>query len=458
LKNPENYTKNNSDSENIEDGTLKQVFILIRKGIQLVDINKFIEGIDCYKKAINLMKSTSGFENEIEKVEKLLEDAYNSQDQYFQKIERISEDAEKMILTKEDQLAAFERKRKKEEEVSREGYDLLEKGTILFQCSQFDEALEKYVLAIEKFKEINWISEISKVYQLIKELNEKRESYLKQLEVIKKEERQKNQIREKEKEIIMQHQEFQKMSAELKKVKVDAFQQQKIKEEKISAEAYNLLGEASKLEEEYQFDKAREKYQLAIEKFKEINWVSEIPKINQLIKDLNEKKEVLLRGLGEKMKDKKIRKRITEKEQEFLMQYQEFQKMFTETKMVKLYTFQQQKRKEEKLSSEAYNLLGEGYKLEEKNQFNEAMKKYQLAIEKFKEINWASEIPKVNQLIDQLQIKQKKYLELFIKEKEEILSKIQKNKFKEIEQIKEDFLLKIFDEKEKNLKELKEKK
>ncbi|GAH70025.1 unnamed protein product, partial [marine sediment metagenome] len=70
MKNSKDF--NNNDSERSEDNTLEQVFILIKKGIQLVDLNRFIEGINYYKNAIKLMKNIGGFENEVEKVEKLL--------------------------------------------------------------------------------------------------------------------------------------------------------------------------------------------------------------------------------------------------------------------------------------------------------------------------------------------------------------------------------------------------
>lgn len=456
MKNSKDF--NNNNSERSEDNTLEQVVILIKKGIQLVDLNRFIEGINYYKNAIKLMKNIGGFENEVEKVEKLLDEASNKQEQYLQKVEQESGVIEKVILTKEEQLAEFERKRKKEEAISAEAYNLLEKGSILVQSNRFDQALEKYMLAIEKFKEINWLTEIPKIHILIKELNEKKEVILRQLEAKMKEERMRKEIIEKEKEFFMQRQDFRKMSAEMKKHKFDIIQQQKKKEEKLSSEAYDLLGEASKLEEQRQFDEALEKYQLAIENFKEISWVSEIPKITQLIKELNEKKEVILRQQETKMKEEKLRKDILEKEKEFLMQRQDFQKMSSEMKKTKFNAFQQQKMREEKLSLEAYDLLGEASNLEEKNQFNEALEKYQHAIEKFKEINWDTEIPKINQLIKELKDKQKKYLEFFIKEKEKILQlKAQQEKSKEIEQIKEEFLQKTFidKDKEKKLKELK---
>jgi len=456
LKNSEDY--NNNDSERSEDSTLEQVFILIKKGIQLVDLNRFIDGINYYKNAIKLMKNIGGFENEVEKVEKLLEEACNKQEQYLQKVEQESGVIEKVILTKEEQLAEFERKRKKEKEISAEAYNLLEKGSLLIQSNRFDQALEKYMLAIEKFKEINWLTEIPKIHILIKKLNEKKEVILRQREAKMKEEKLRKEIVEKKKEFLMQRQDFQKMSAEMKKQKFDIFQQQKKKEEKLSSEAYDLLGEASKLEEQHRFDEALEKYQHAIENFKEISWVSEIPKINQLIKELNEKKEVILRQREAKMKEEKLRKDILEKEKEILLQRQDFQKMSSEMKKTKFNAFQQQKMREEKLSSEAYDLLGEASNLEEKNQFNEALEKYQHAIEKFKEIHWDTEIPKINQLIKELEDKQKKHLEFFIKEKEKILQlKAQQEKSKEIELIKEEFLQKTFidKDKEKKLKELK---
>lgn len=292
MKNSKDF--NNNDSERSEDNTLEQVFILIKKGIQLVDLNRFIEGINYYKNAIKLMKNIGGFENEVEKVEKLLDEASNKQEQYLQKVEQESEVIEKVILTKEEQLAEFERKRKKEEAISAEAYNLLEKGSILVQSNQFDQALEKYMLAIEKFKEINWLTEIPKIHILIKELNEKKEVILRQWEAKMKEERMRQEIIEKEKEFLMQRQDFRKMSAEMKKHKFDIFQQQKKKEEKLSSEAYDLLGEASNLEEKNQFNEALEKYQHAIEKFKEINWDTEIPKINQLIKELKDKQKKYL--------------------------------------------------------------------------------------------------------------------------------------------------------------------
>jgi len=450
--------KNPANSDNVDDDLVKQVFKIINMGKELIELDKFNDGIDCYNKAIDILKQIPGYENEVQKTEKLIEEAYNKYNQVFPKNKQESEEIDKAQLKKE-KLASFTKKNEEIEEKSKLAYDYLGNGSDFGQSNQFDKAIEKYMQAKNIFQEIGWTSEVPKVEQLIKELNEKKNVFLKiqekRLKIIKK----KKKITEKEQEIISQHGEFLQKSEDVKKTKLNIYQQKKQKEKDLSMEAYDLLGEASELIQSNEFEKALKIYNQVIKLFNEINWQSEIPKIQQFIKDLEEKQKKFMKLQQEQLKKQEVSKEIFEKSQEFLLKQQELKKYVENAKDTKSKAYQQKKQKEKDLSIEAYDLLGEASELEEENQFDEALENYLLATEIFKEIGWHSEVPKIQELIKKLKMKKNKYLKLLLKEKErQAQLQIQQNKLKELEVIKQESLQKESIQKEEKLKKLEQQK
>jgi len=450
--------KNSANSDNIDDDLVKQVFKIINMGKELIDLDKFNDGIDCYNKAIDILKQIPGYENEVQKTEKLIEEAYNKYNQIFPKSDQKSEEVDKAQLKKE-KLAVFAKKKEEIEEKSKLAYDYLENGSNFSQSNQFDKALEKYMQAKNIFQEIGWTSEVPKVELLIKELNEKKNEFLKTQEKKLKITEKKKKRTEKEQEIISQHGEFLQKSEDIKETKLKMYQQKKQKEKDLSMEAYNLLGEASELIQSYEFEKALKNYNQAIQLFSEINWQSEIPKIQQFIKDLEEKQKKFLVSQQEQLKKQEVSKEIFEKGQKFLLKQQELKKSVKDVKDTKIKAYQQKKQKEKDLSTEAYDLLGETSELEEDNLFDEALENYLLATEIFKEIGWHSEVLKIQEFIKKLETKKKKYLKLLQKEKErQTQIQVQQTKLKELELIKQESLQKESYQKEEKLKRIEQQK
>jgi len=450
--------RNPANSDNVDDDLVKQIFKIINMGKELIELDKFNDGIDCYNKAIGILKQMPGYENEVQKTEKLIEEAYTKYDQVFPKSEQEGEEIDRTQLKKE-KLADFTKKKEEIEEKSKLAYDYLGKGSDFAQSNQFDKALEKYTQAKNIFQEIGWTSEVPKVELLIKELNEKKNKFLKIQEEKQKIIEKKKKITKKEQEIISQHGEFLQKSENAKETKLKTYQQKKQKEKDLSAEAYDLLGEASELIQSNEFEKALENYNQAKKLFNEINWQSEISKIQQFIKDLEEKQKKFMILQQELLKKQDISKEITEKDQEFLLKQQELKKYIEDIKETKVKAYQQKKQKEKDLSIEAYDMLGEASELEEENQFDEALENYLLATEIFKEIGWHSEVPKIQELMKNLKIKKNKYLELLQKEKEmQTQLQIEQSKLKEFELIKQESLQKESIQKEEKIKRMEQQK
>ncbi len=450
--------KNPANSDNVDDDLVKQVFKIINMGKELIELDKFNDGIDCYNKAIDILKQIPGYENEVQKTEKLIEEAHNKYNQIFPKSEQKSEEVDKAQLKKE-KLAVFAKKKEEIEEKSKLAYDYLENGSNFSQFNQFDKALEKYMQAKNIFQEIGWTSEVPKVELLIKELNDRKNEFLKTQEKKIKIIEKKKKITEKEQEIISQHGEFLQKSEDIKETKLKMYQQKKQKEKDLSMEAYDLLGAASELIQSNEFEKALKNYNQAIQLFNEINWQSEIHKIQQFIKDLEEKQKRFMILQQEQLKKQEVSKEIFEKGQEFLLKQQELKKYVEDVKDTKIKAYQQKKQNEKDLSIEAYDLLGESSELEEENQFDEALENYLLATEIFKEIGWHSEVPKIQELIKKLKMKKNKYSKLLLKEKErQAQLQIQQNKLKEFELIKQESLQKASIQKEEKLKKLEQQK
>jgi tetratricopeptide (TPR) repeat protein len=167
---------------------------------------------------------------------------------------------------------------------------------------------------------------------------------------------------------------------ELKKLR-----ETKQREQEIQNEAFQFIDNAKFFETDKNFDKAIENYQNAVNLLNSIGWHDQTNSINIIIEKLkNDKKEY-----------EQFR---TQKQSEII-----FSKELTdeyEGVRSKVY------RDEEKIQIEAFNLVDFGKKLEREKKYDQAVNKFQNAIELFKSIEWDSYIQPVINFIKNIENKQ----------------------------------------------------
>lgn len=404
--------KNLDEQDNMDDikeDFLDKVFNLINVGNELINMNKFLEGVENYSQAITMLKSKGGFEREVEKIEKLLEDTYLRYDLYLQSVERRADEEEKIQFEKKESLAKFETQKKKEEEISSQAYDHLGEGSELVSSNKFEQGLENYKSAIKFFRELNWESEVSRVLQLIKELNQKKTAYLKKYQKQLKDEKTKTQELKAEETYIEKQQEMRESFEERKKSKIESFRERKKKEESLSAEAYDLLGEASELEKFNQFEEALENYNLAIDIFKEIGWNSEISKIQLIVSRVKAKQKNYLKKVEKQRQIENEAEIQHEKMESYEAKSEEKQKKEQELRREKIKDMELKKQSEEEVINKITEMINNADLIAKNYEF--ALKKgkfdldcpyediisiYQEAKDMLKEIGWDQEALKYN--------------------------------------------------------------
>ena len=167
---------------------------------------------------------------------------------------------------------------------------------------------------------------------------------------------------------------------ELKKLK-----EVKQREQEVQNEAFEFIDNAKFFETDKNFDKAIENYENAVKLLNSIGWHIQTQNINIIIEKLkNDKKEY------EQFRSQKQSEPIFIKEQS-----DEYEEIRTD-----IY------RDEEKIQIEAFNLVDFGKKLEREKKYDQAVNKFQKAIELFKSIEWDSYIQPVINFIKNIENKQ----------------------------------------------------
>ena len=204
---------------------------------------------------------------------------------------------------------------------------------------------------------------------------------------------------------------------------VKAFEEKKEHEDKIQSKAFNLIDEAKNLEKENKFDEAIKKYQESVKLLNSIGWTEQTQNIQVIIANLKRKKEDF-----EKYK--------VEKEtpiEELIVVRAPITSASTEIGGVKLIEFEEKKRKEEEIQTKAFNIIDLGKKLERERKFDEAIGKFDEAIELLKSIEWDSHVQPIINFKNNIK-------EKLVKEEQAI--KIREKRQEELEKLQETIYIK----------------
>ncbi len=316
--------------------------------------------------------------------------------------------------------------------------------------SDLDKAIIAYQTAGNIFASIQWNDELHLIENSIRELeNRKRDqSITNQKEMQKSIERFKTEQQFQEqmsKQLQQERERLRKREIMLRDQKVELEYREKRKEE-----AFRILDEAQNVLEKGDYEKTIELYQDATNIFASIQWYEEMERIGNAIIEIENKKRN-----AEIKKQREIENLIKRERED-----REFQeKIISEMKIKKEKLKQREvikKRREDEISfretqkQEAFKILDEAQNYLSLGKFNLAIEKYREVNSIFAQIQWLEEIPLINQTINQIEnirkeedIRKQREFQQIIKEEAEHIEflnsiKIQREREKlKIQRVKE---------------------
>jgi len=402
---------------------------------------KFDEAIQNYEKAVELLNSI-GWEDQTQniqfiieklrvekqnyenlKVQPQLEESYPSQNFY----------SDSQDLRDSSKIIEFEDKKRTEEEIQIEAFNLIDFAKKLEREKDYNKAIEKFQKAIELFRSIEWDSYIQPIMNFIDDVKEKQKTE-EGLEDLKK--RREDEIKNiqdtfyvKEREEIVQS----AKDAEVRRKDYETKRKLQLEKEK---EFFGFLDKADDaLQNKHDFDKALIEYQNALGLLFDLgpSWESYIPMIKTTITSVKKLKT------AQNEKELKTQKRLEEKQKEELrFQQQITEILHKERKKLKQKEIDMQLEQDkleyiEQRRESAFKALDEAQKYLKMRDLDNAIIAYQNAGNIFAGIQWHEELPLIEESIKELE-KMKKELE--IKQQKDIQSEIKRQKEEQVFQEK----------------------
>lgn len=376
------------------------------------------------------------------------------------KVQKLRETVKKEIFVEEEkriELQKLKQEKSKEadfvfelinraEKMAQE-YEIKKKGDILSIKSPYQEIINTYKVAQEKFKEIGWTEQASQLVNTINYYMQKMDAdeRLRYLEH--------KRIREEQAEMEKMKIESKlakEAEEELKKQKVKALEIKRIQQLEYGAkkdQAFTFMDHAKKELTQNNFDKAINFYKESEKIFAEINWSEGIKMINEsvgIIIRKREKYEQEQRYLKEREEE---RKKLESEIKQQISKAQDLKKMQEEQRRQEFLELQKEKEREKQIADQAYKLLEEGTKLKNKKKFEEAYGKYIMGRDLFNKLDWQHEVSRINNdllFILKKEMKQAEKIKAIQEKKEEeqkeleVLLKEADLKQQELERIKKE--------------------
>ncbi|KKN45274.1 hypothetical protein LCGC14_0684810, partial [marine sediment metagenome] len=280
-------------------------------------------------------------------------------------------DNEKQDPTKE---AFFSDLMDKEEEFASEAYELVEHALNLIDSQFYDDGIEILRQAIGLYTQINREEEIKAVNEKISEVYLLKEKTFREVEIAPKE------GEEIQAEIVIED--------ELKK-------------------AEQLIRSAKELEERKEFEAALDVYDEVENIFERLDKPDKIENLYNLIEDCYSKKAEFLRTIKEETPESKAL--VAE----------------DELKEEKIQEFVAAKKREEEVTSQAYEILAQAAELVNAHEYERALKLYSEGLNLFKKINWSYEVQKIEDTIIELEKEKVEYFRNLEKQKIDKAQKIE---------------------------------
>lgn len=275
-------------------------------------------------------------------------------------------------------------------------YELKKKEDILSLKSPYQEIVNTYKVAQEKFKEIGWLEQASQLVNTINHYKEKmdidqRVRYL-EYDRIRKEQEDLEKLKHESKLAREAEEELKRQKAKALEIK----RKQQLEYEAKKDQAFNFMDLAKKELAQNNFEKAINFYKESEKIFAEINWGEGIRMINESIGIINRKKEKYEQEQRYLLEREQERKRLESEIKQQITKAQDLKKMQEEQRRQEFLELQKEKEREKEVAEQAYKLLEEGTKLKDKKKFEEAYEKYIMGRDLFTKLDWQHEVSRIN--------------------------------------------------------------
>ena len=346
LKLKEIKLKKREEMQKFVETKKQEAFDLLDRAEKDVNSGEYEQALGSYRKAELILNEiqfpTDSVKEMIVKVENLKKQKQIEQERRLElQLEQIQEqkDLENIIEQRkreeeEKKRAQREALKKREELIAKQqnirdaSYSLLEEaGKFLKQYTpDYDKAISLYIQARNLLAEnIGWEPEIKNLNNLIQNLQQEKEQFIKEKEKEKLAKIQQQEEYESFQQEIRQKQRKYEQQRQNQREKMQKLQEQQQKAEIIKKEGFELLDKAKKFTQYHKFEEAYEKYNKAKQKFREIGWNKQIGYIDKEIDNAKQVEQELQR---EKLEREQIEKELEQQRKlEEKRRQEEYQKI-----------------------------------------------------------------------------------------------------------------------------------
>ncbi|MFX0034540.1 MAG: hypothetical protein ACFE9I_02730 [Candidatus Hermodarchaeota archaeon] len=292
-----------------------------------------------------------------------------------------------------------------EEEIASEAYELVEHAINLIESQYYNDSIEILRQAIGLYTQINREEEIKAINDKIAEIYVLKEKAFREVEIESEKAAEPVEVPEViDKSSIFEKQEVMKefeATEESKAIEEHKVLKDAIKIADLMINAENLLKEAQELINNNYFEEALSKYDEVETIYTELGKSSEIDNLYKLIEDCYNRKAKFLRSI----KKEEIREEI---DTSVKVEAQSTEDLLKEKRLKEYF---ENKKREEEISSKAYQLLDKAAELTTQHKYDKALEFYEKGANLFGELNWTYEVRKVQDTIFQLKIEKARYIQ-----------------------------------------------
>jgi tetratricopeptide (TPR) repeat protein len=356
---------------------------------------KFLELAQKFEEEKNAKQAISNYEKA---VEFLKQSGYlmHRVNDIYERIDELTNSLKKEKIYQQTQVKA------QVEHLQDQAFALLEGAKKLESDGFFEEAIQQYLSAINFLSQSGWSeSQLENVKLKIKNLSEilKKEQLTqqKQDQDLSQSEEYLQGLEDKKPEIVGM---FGQKSSVEKAESIARYRSRKKQEEEKQHHAFAHIDKAKVFEKERKYDQAIMNYERAIELLNSIGWEEQTQKIIVIIDKLKKDKDQF-----EKFQSQQ-KQAVPEISGKFISE--KIEETESELGKARLIEFEEKKKKEEAIQTDAFNLIDIGTRLDREKNYDQAIQKFENAIDLFKSIGWDSYIHPIINLIEDIGKKQKR--------------------------------------------------
>ncbi|TXT53181.1 MAG: hypothetical protein BAJALOKI2v1_1170002, partial [Promethearchaeota archaeon] len=419
-----------------EQETQNEAFRLIDEAKDYEKEKKYEDAIMNLEKSVRLLNSigwsqqTKNIQKEIDRLKgeeekyQRLQSQKQKSDNYLQDVLMKKLASEESEITKSTDLMDFEETKKNEERTQKEAFKLIDIGKELEREKKYQEAIQNFEEAIKLLHDINWDSYIQPIEDFISQIRIKkqREERLKSLR--EKREKEVSKVQESFKK--KQKESFVQAAQQLEKNRIE-FEKNRLKQIQKEQNFFNILNEADEDLKKGNHESALEKYKRSLEIIKTLGsgWESYIPKIEETIEKVKDRQDQILE---EELEAQRRKEKRIEDEMDFqstILQKLEEERQKIKEKELELKEKEEDKEKRNKLKEKAFKFIETAQEYTNQGNYERAIYAYRQASNLFAQIQWAEEIPIIEEAIESLERRKQKEKE---EKEKELQEKIKKHK------------------------------